>query len=130
MRRVALRSAIAASKQFIPKTAATPLSVQTASKTFASNQTSFIAAKCFSQTARSQNVEETKGQEIESNEGLTPTEQAEQTEQVVQPDERVYSIYVGNLSFDVGEEQLATAFSKYGEVVKTRLPIGPRGPKG
>ncbi|KAK0730751.1 hypothetical protein B0H67DRAFT_48842 [Lasiosphaeris hirsuta] len=125
LRRSAFRSALAASKQVVPKTASTPFSVQIAARANTAKSTSIQATRCFSQSVRVQNVEEDRS-EFTAVDESAPQESVEKS-QTRQQSTTPYACFVRNLIFDATEEHLKTAFEKYGEVVQAHIVRDPRG---
>jgi len=129
IRRAALRTAISASRQVAPKTSVAPLAQATFKPLAAPRQSLVQAVRCFSQTARFQNVEEqTQGEEQltqQLNEEST-TEQPRSSDAATRPTPE-NGVFVRNLIFDATEKHLVAAFEKYGEVVEANIARDARG---
>ncbi|KAK0632893.1 hypothetical protein B0T14DRAFT_505377 [Immersiella caudata] len=128
IRRAALRSAVAASRQVAPKASTTPFAAQAALRaTTIPRQTLAGAARCFSQTARSQNVEEKPESALnESEEAAAPAPRRKDV-----TDEYVASlengVFIRNLIFDATDKHLTAAFEKFGKVVDAHVARDARG---
>ncbi|KAK1757727.1 hypothetical protein QBC47DRAFT_376847 [Echria macrotheca] len=142
VRRAALRSAIAASRQLSQKATPASFAVQATTKPALPKQIQAVPARFFSLTARARNVEEPPTAETATAESTNAeTEEANPLKQGLNQPSRAgrrgyvdptpYAIFVHNITFEADDGHLTSAFSKYGEVVEARIARDSAGlPKG
>ncbi|GAB1311355.1 31 kDa ribonucleoprotein, chloroplastic (Fragment) [Madurella fahalii] len=146
LRRAALRSAISASRALSTKAPVTPLAAGAFKRVNVAKLRPIQAVRFFSQTERpaesdlektasadaAQDVEESLAQTeadiLEAVQDITtPTPEPQQSEEQSKHSPPKHGAFVRNLVFEVNEEHLEQAFSKYGTIVSTYIARDPRG---